>query len=184
MMELISSDPYLDPYRESIKNRISHFLDMEKRISNDGNLKDFASAHFFYGLHISRDKAVFREWAPNAQEFYLIGDFNGWKESEEYRFRRINEKGDWELKVDKSILSHKTLYKYYLKWPGGEVERLSPYARRIVQDEDNHIFSAQIWNPEKKYRWKFPSAVNNEDSEKPLLIYEAHVGMGSENYEV
>ncbi len=183
MQELISSDPYLDPYREDIKKRVRHFTAAEKRISPDGDLKGFASAHLYYGLHRIRDKAVFREWAPNAEEFFLVGDFSGWKQSEEYRFRRVNEKGDWELKVDKSLLPHRTLYKYYLKWPGGEGERISPYARRIVQDENNHIFTAQVWDPEKKYRWKSPYIRDNTE-EKPLLIYEVHVGMGSENYEV
>ena len=183
MLDLISSDPYLNPYGEFIKKRIDHFEETEKRIAPDGDLKSFASAHFFYGFHKKGDKVVFREWAPNAEEFYLVGDFNGWKPADQYKFKRINEKGDWELKVDKNLLPHKSLYKYYLKWPGGEGERISPYARRIIQDKDNHVFTEQVWSPEKKYRWKAPS-VNNSAVDKPLLIYEVHVGMGSENPEV
>jgi 1,4-alpha-glucan branching enzyme len=125
-------------------------------------------------------------------EFFLTGEFSSWQCSEDFRFKKISDEGDWELKVDSSLLKHGTLYKYHLKWPGGEGERISPYAERVVQDEKNHIFTSQVWNPEKKYKWKNPSISQsvkqngNEGADAsldaPLIIYEAHIGMGTEEY--
>jgi len=42
------------------------------------------------------------------------------------------------------------------------------------------IFSAQVWNPSSAYKWKnpSPSKVNNP------LIYEAHIGMATNEYKV
>ena len=55
----------------------------------------------YYGLHKVNGKWVFREWAPNATNIYLIGDFNNWERSEDYQCRRIEDTaGDWELVLD------------------------------------------------------------------------------------
>ena len=60
--------------------------------------------HIFITEYIIREKtAVLREWAPNASEFYLIGDFSGWKISDDFSFRKINDQGDWELEVDSTV---------------------------------------------------------------------------------
>ena len=201
--DLIAADPYLEPFRSSLEYRVENFKNTEKKIAPEGDLSGFAEAHLYYGIHNKGKTAVLREWAPNASEFYLIGDFSGWKISDDFSFRKINDQGDWELEVDSTVLKHGTLYKYYLKWPGGEGERISPYAVRVIQDENSHIFTSQIWDPEKKYKWKYPSvkeegincgksknSKKTSEGEKksetgcPLIIYEAHVGMGTENYRV
>ena len=192
-LELIAADPYLESHKSSIEYRISSFQATEKRIASDGNLSAFAAAHLYYGLHRKGKKTVIREWAPNAGEIYLIGDFSEWMAQQDFRFSRVNDSGDWEIIVDSSLLPHETLYKYFIKWPGGMGDRISPYARRVVQDPDTHIFSAQVWEPYNKYRWKNPSVKSKKSSlsgdlkyheENPLIIYEAHIGMGTEKYEV
>ena len=57
------------------------------------------------------------------------------------------------------FLKHGTLYKYYLKWPGGEGERISPYAVRVIQDEKQSISLLRRYGirKKKKYKWKYPS---------------------------
>ena len=62
------------------------------------SLADFASGHEYFGLHFQKDKWVFREWAPNATAIYLIGDFSGWAEKEEFALKKINN-GVWEIKL-------------------------------------------------------------------------------------
>jgi 1,4-alpha-glucan branching enzyme len=71
------------------------------------------------------------------------------------------------------------LYKLLVRWRGGQGERLPSHCRRVVQDEATHIFSAQVWNP-APYAWRhpLPRAV------RAPLIYEAHVGMATEEYRV
>ena len=51
----------------------------------------------------------------------------------------------------------------------------------MVQDEQTKIFSAQVWAPEKPYKFKkktFKPATN------PLLIYECHIGMAQQEEKV
>ena len=46
----------------------------------------------------------------------------------------------------------------------------------MVQDGETKIFAAQVWNPSSPYQWRFP----NPKRPKHPLIYEAHIGMSSE----
>ncbi len=181
-IELVESDPYLEPYLESVRIRIADYKKIREKILSDNSLYSFASAHLYYGIHKENGKTVVRDWAPNAESLYLLSEVSGWKQDEKFRFRRINSYGDWELVLDKDVLTHGSLYKYYIVWPGGEGERLPPYARRVVQDKKTNIFSAQMWQPDKGYRWSFPSPVSGKDD--PPVIYEAHIGMASEKGEV
>ena len=97
---------------------------------------------------------MFREWAPNATDIYLVGDFNDWQETEKYRCKRIEGTGNWELKLKEKDLKHGQLYKMKVHWNGGEGERIPAWCRRVVQDDQTKIFSAQVWNPEQPYVWK------------------------------
>ena len=50
-----------------------------------GNLSEFADGDLYFGLHRQDDGSwVLREWAPNATDIYVVGDFNGWKESAKF----------------------------------------------------------------------------------------------------
>ena len=175
---LVKNDPYLEPYEEAIKGRHDHALWKLSQLTNGGktSLTDFANGHNYYGLHKLSRGWVFREWAPNATDIYLIGDFNGWQETERYRAKRIEGTGNWELKLSEKAMKHGDLYKMKVHWQGGEGERIPAWAQRVVQDDNTKIFSAQVWNPEP-YVWKkktFKPKVN------PLLIYECHIGMAED----
>ena len=83
---IIESDPWLEPYSAAIEGRHQHALDKELELTGGkGTLSDFATGYLYFGLHRTRRGWVFREWAPNAKEIYLIGDFNDWKEHGDYR---------------------------------------------------------------------------------------------------
>ena len=55
-------------------------------------LADFASGHEYFGLHFQDNEWVFREWAPNADRIFLIGDMTGWQENEAFAFTRAFER--------------------------------------------------------------------------------------------
>ena len=120
---------------------------------------------------------MFREWAPNATDIYLIGDFSGWEEQERFRLTRINDAGDWELHIPSGMISHGQHYKMRVKWNGGQGDRIPAWCRRVVQDNSSKIFSAQVWDPEREYEFKHKDFKPKQD---PLLIYECHVGMAQE----
>jgi 1,4-alpha-glucan branching enzyme len=176
-LSLIENDPWLEPYRKAIEGRYNYFLRKEKELTQNGqiSLSDFASGYLYFGLHADKDGWTFREWAPGATAIYLVGDFNGWQEREEYRLNPL-ENGVYELHLPFSALHHEDLYKLKVHWEGGAGERIPAWTRRVVQDNQTHIFSAQVWYPENPYRFKIKSFVPNVS---PLLIYECHIGMAS-----
>ena len=176
---LVKNDSWLEPYEDAIRGRHDHAVWKINQFTKNGKktLGDFATGYLYYGLHKQAKGWVFREWAPNATEIYLIGDFNDWQENEKYKCTRIEGTGNWELKLSEKALKHGQLYKMKVKWNGGEGERIPAWCRRVVQDEQTKIFSAQVWNPETPYVWKKKKFKPNT---APLLIYECHVGMGQD----
>ena len=176
---LIAHDEWLAPYEDAIRGRHEHAVWKINQLTQNGKrtLSDFASGHLYYGLHKQKRGWVFREWAPNALAIYLIGDFNNWQEDEAYKLKHIPGTGNWELEIPAGKIKHGDLYKMKVHWRGGEGERIPAWAQRVVQDENTKIFSAQVWNPRKKFTWhdaKF------KPTTAPLLIYECHVGMSQD----
>lgn len=180
---LLVSDPWLEPYAAAIEGRHQHAMDKELELTGGKTtLADFASGYLYFGLHRTKKTWVFREWAPNAKEIFLIGDFNGWKESPSYRLKRVKRSnGVWEIELPATAMKHGDLYKLKIHWEGGEGERIPAYANRVVQDEQTKIFSAQVWAPGKPYTFKKKVFRAKTD---PLMIYECHVGMAAEEEKV
>jgi len=175
---IVAHDNYLEPYEGAIRGRHDHAVWKIGQLTQNGkqSLSDFASGYDYYGLHKVRGGWVFREWAPNATDIYLVGDFNDWKEKEDYRCKRVKGTGNWELKLPTKAMKHGDLFKMHVKWNGGEGERIPAWATRVVQDDKTKIFSAQVWAP-KKYHWKEDKFIPSRD---PLLIYECHIGMAQD----
>lgn len=175
-MKIIDNDPWLKPYEEAIVGRHMHAVEKEKELVGKNTLKSFASGHEYFGLHKTPMGWVFREWAPNATEIYLIGDFNNWTETKEFRLKS-KKNGVWELKVKENKIQHGQLYKMLVRWNGGEGQRLPAWVTRVVQDEQTKIFSAQVWEPKDKYKFKHTSFKHKSG---PLFIYECHIGMAQD----
>ena len=185
MLGIIKTDGYLEPYSEIIEKRYRDYISVKKRITGNKPLSEFACGHLFYGVHKKGKKIIIREWAPNAAEIYLISGLSNWKPSPDYKFKKISVTGDWEFTCSNNLIQDKMLYKLYIKWQGGEGERLPSYVKRVVQDDVTKIFSAQMWFPQKKYKWRNSVPLSPKDnSPKPLLIYEAHIGMAQEEGKV
>lgn len=169
-------DSWLKPYQEIIIRRSNNIKWRKDSLAGrGGRLYDSINNHLYYMLHNDGKDWLFREYAPNATKVYLIGDFNGWKISQEYALQPLGN-GNWELKVPLDRVHHGDLYKWYIEWPGGAGERIPTYANRCVQDDHTKIFSAQVWSPATPYKWKrkWGPKVTNP------FIYETHIGMATE----
>ncbi len=179
--KIVENDPWLNPFSEIIQARAGNVDKKEKNLLSPGqDLNDFATGYLFYGLHRFPDKWIFREWAPNATALYLIGDFSQWKEVETYKLSR-KEDGNWGIELAPDLLSHMDLYKLSVHWDGGQGERIPAWVRRVVQDENTKLFNAQVWSPDNSFQWK----VNDFNPRfKYPFIYEAHIGMGTEEENV
>ncbi len=177
-LKILKDDVYLKPFELAIMGRHDYAIQKEQELLGKDNkcLSDFASGYLYFGVHKIKRSWVFREWAPNATELYLIGDFNGWKKDVKFKFDR-KDNGIWELKVNEKTLKHGDLYKFIIVWNGGEGERIPAWARYVVQDSVTHIFSAKLWMPENPYKFKIRKF---RPTVSPLKIYECHIGMATE----
>lgn len=179
---IVRHDPYLQPYAAVIARRIESAAQTELRLTGGRMaLADFAAGHEYFGLHFQGREWILREWAPQADRLALIGPFTDWREKSDYAFAPVGQAGVWELRLPAGKLRHGDLYRLHLHWPGGEGDRIPAWCRRVVQDNATKIFNAQVWKPEKKYRWKNK---NYRRPERAPLVYEAHVGMAQEEGKV
>jgi 1,4-alpha-glucan branching enzyme len=180
LMRLTDYDPWLAPYTLNIEKRRSIYESQrEAVVSKWGSLKDFASGYNFFGLHSNGNGWIFREWAPNASEIYLVGEFSGWEAKRDYQLER-QDGGIWVISLPDDVLKHGDYYKLYMLWEGGAGMRIPAYAQRTVQDPSTLLFSAQVWEPEP-YKWG--DADFKVSGEAPM-IYEAHTGMAQEEEKV
>jgi 1,4-alpha-glucan branching enzyme len=180
--QLLKQDPLLRPYQSILRRRLLKIAQTEKHLTKDGmSLEDFASGHEFYGLHRTGDGWVFREWAPNATAVYFIGDMTGWQEHRDFLMKRINDNGDWELRLPLEAVHHENFYRLKVHWADGEGDRIPVYARRVVQNEKTLIFNAQVWRPDAPYQWEYSASF---DTVEPLFIYEVHVGMAQQEEKI
>ncbi len=182
LIHLLRSDSYLAPFSDQILHRLENIEETEHRLTRGKmSLSEFASGHEYFGLHFQKGEWVFREWAPNATAIYLIGDMSKWQESREFELEKINDNGDWEIRLTADKLKHGDLYRLRIHWAGGKGDRIPSYARRVVQDPKTLIFNAQVWSPPQPYCWKKP---NFKRPEEPPFIYEAHIGMALEEEKI
>ncbi|NMA74745.1 MAG: 1,4-alpha-glucan-branching enzyme [Bacteroidales bacterium] len=184
-LKLIKNDSWLKPFEAAIVGRHQEVLKKESELTQDGkfSLSDFSTGYLYFGLHKTPDGWVFREWAPNATEIHLIGDFSDWKKQEDFKLKR-DKNGIWEIQLKPDSLKHGDLYKLIVSWNGGEGERIPAWATRVVQDENTHIFNAQVWSPSEKDRYEIKNTSFKVDKNEPLLIYECHIGMAQQEEKV
>ena len=182
MLKIIKNDPWLEPHSSAIEGRHNYYLKRLSNITNNGEitLSDFSTGYLYFGLHKTNEGWIFREWAPNATEIFLVGTFNNWQKLEAYRLQR-EENGVWEVRLPINRIHHEDLYKMHVSWEGGSGERIPAWCRRVVQDHTTKIFSAQVWEPEHKFQFKH---TNYKADTSPLLIYETHVGMSTQEERV
>lgn len=65
---------------------------------SEGGLLNVARSYNSYGLHInSKKELVYKEWAPEAHNLTLFGDFNNWNRNQYYAHK--NEYGQWTLTI-------------------------------------------------------------------------------------
>ncbi len=182
LQSILDSDPFLRPYEKILQHRINKIREKEIELTcGEMSLADFASGHEYFGLHFRDNEWIFREWAPNADKIYLIGNMTDWLEKKAFSLERIDEDGVWEIRLPAATLEHGDLYRLRIYWHGGEGDRIPAYARRVVQDPVTLIFNAQAWHPSSPYRWKHPDFRCSSDS---LFIYEVHVGMAQEEEKI
>lgn len=180
---VIQLDPWLAPFSDALKRRYSKAQDWIKRINDtEGGFEKFSKGTDIFGFNVDENNNVtYREWAPNAEQAYLVGDFNGW--NYESHPMKKNEYGVFEIVVPakgkEKAIPHNSKVKISLVLPGGSrVDRLPAWIKYVTQDLSvSPAYDARFWNPEpsEKYSFKHPRPRKPES----IRIYEAHVGISS-----
>ena len=178
--EILDIDPWIKDYENDINLRMNEYEKKKDQIlSGAQNLSDFANAHHYYGFHKVKTGWIYREWAPNADSLYLIGDFNDW-DRHSHPMKKINDE-DFEIFI-KGIrtIPHGSRLKVLVEVNGTISDRIPLYATRVERNENND-FAMIMQNPRRKFKWTDEEFKTKKDD---LLIYEAHIGMAGEEGKV
>lgn len=176
-MELFSKkDAWLEPHNQQIIDLNNYITHKSDQILSGKSIEDFSLGHLFFGLHKTDTGWIFREWAPNATKITMLTERGDWQEDEQ--LTRLDN-GVWEIKLPASALKQGDKYKLHVYWKDGDGFRLPSYANYVVQEENNN-FNAVAWK--SNYSWQHKTPKFNKD--QPLFIYEAHVGMSSDQPKV
>lgn len=128
-------------------------------------------AYRFLGAQVQGDgSVVFRTFAPNAARISVIGDFNGWQDSE---MHKIYDGNFWELTVPQVEVGSR--YKFRITSRTGQtIDHCDPYGfgsekrpntASVVHTLDAYTFHDQQWMDSR-----------GDVYQKPLNIYEVHLG--------
>ena len=184
ILPIIQEDPWLQPYIYDVQGRLDRFKKAIQQIEmRSTSLLDFCTAHNYYGIHFNAEKNgwFYREWAPNASQLSLTGDFNQWDRASHPL--KKNENGDWEIFLPyedyKTSFVHESKVKVNIQSSKGSMDRIPAYIRKVIQDPTTYDFAGQIWMPEKAFVWTDQHFDPAENLNQPI-IYECHVGMARE----
>lgn len=157
------------------------FLDQDEiYLFNRGELY---RSYFKFGAHIIERDGIqgthFAVWAPNALHVCLVGEFNNWC-STNSSMVEIGSSGVWTLFVPEVLQGQ--LYKYEIQTKDGRVflksdpyaffSELRPATASIIFSLEGFNWQDQVWMEQRK---------GFNVLEKPLLIYEVHLGSWRRN---
>ncbi|KAK5096289.1 alpha-1,4-glucan branching enzyme [Exophiala xenobiotica] len=185
---IIDMDPYLEEFREPLKHRFAKAQKWIKDIDQyEGGLEKFSRGYEKLGFTFSDNGDImYREWAPNAEQAFLIGEFNNWNRDSHPMTK--DQFGVFELHLPARdgvpAISHNTKLKISMVIPGGErIERIPAWITRVTQDLNvSPVYDAVLWNPLKHERYVFKHP--RPPRPQSLRVYEAHVGISSPELKV
>ncbi len=174
--KILETDPYLKPYASDIELRMREYERKRKQLLPDGETpENFANAHRYFGFHRENGGWYYREWAPGAEEMYLTGDFNAW-DRHSCKLERL-ENGVFQVFLPGvDALKDGQRVCAIVVHQGKELDRIPLFAHRVVQDPKTTGWDAVIHAPKEAFAWTDDGFV----PQKPLFIYECHIGMAQE----
>ncbi len=154
--------PVAGSYKQAIEGRHNRAVEKISELTGGtGNLSDFADGYLYFGLHKENGHWVFREWAPNANAIYLIGNFSNWKERPEYRLLAIG-RGVWEIKLPLDTLHHLDFYKLSVHWPEDKENAFRLGPRESCKTRNIYLLGTNLGS-RKAFRF-FKKAVSPQTS--------------------
>ncbi len=188
---IVQWDPLLAIFKPQLRKRHAYYRQAVARFDPMGGLLgEISQGHRYFGFNrgelYGKPGVWYREWAPAALQLRLIGDFNDW---DRFGHPLVRDRfGVWSLFLPDSQFGSKLVHGSLLKVhvvsdDSTTMDRIPAYIRRVVQETRAGMqFIAQYWNPPQEYQWKHPAP--KPPAKEGLRIYEAHIGMASEEGKV
>ncbi len=178
--KILEIDPYLKNFEQDINLRMNNYKRKRNELLGEaGSIIDFANGHNFFGFHRTKTGWVYREWAPAAEEMFLTGDFNDWNTTDCPMKKLDNGVFEVKLKGAKALQVGQKVQAIVVH-NGQQLRRIPTYATRVVQDPVTYMWCAEIEDKVKKFAW------TDEVFTTPTtpFIYECHIGMAQDKYDV
>ena len=191
---VVAGDEYLEPFVDELGSWHDSYAKTRSLLVGSGeedSLVAFGGGYTSYGLVREGGGWVYREWAPGAAGLALVGDFNGWDESAHAGVK--DGYGVWEVRVEEGVLSAGDVVKTAVLvgeqgvygTPGTWVHRIPAWAQRVEEEGASGKFHGVVVDDsDESYEWNHPGPVEGPGQDDPLIIYEAHVGIASEDASV
>ncbi|KAL0253960.1 1,4-alpha-glucan-branching enzyme [Cryptococcus tetragattii IND107] len=187
---VLKIDPWLEPFSGALRERYAAYQKQRAIIEeHEGGLAEFSKGYKSMGFQVDKNGGVrYREWAPNATEARLIGEFNNWSHTANPMTK--SSFGVWECYVPPVTpgvcpIPHDSMVKISMTIPGGQsIDRIPTWITRVTQDLNiSPVYDGRFWNPPKNQQYQFKHGHSTRPVEG-LKIYEAHVGISSPNMRV
>ncbi len=133
-------------------------------------------AYDYLGVHLENGRYVFRVWAPNAEQVFVSGDFNGWDTS--MPMVRKSAGGIYEAYDVNGIVKSGDRYKFRIMYQGRDFMKSDPYAfecelppntASVVPDTEKYVWRDGGWR-------RYARRIRNKVYERPMNVYELHLG--------
>ncbi|PHH76088.1 hypothetical protein CDD82_4136 [Ophiocordyceps australis] len=180
---VIQLDSWLSPFSDVLKRRFSRTQQLLDNINlTEGGIDKFSKGGELFGFNVNNNnEIVYREWAPNAKEAFLVGEFNDWNRDSHPMHK--DSDGVFQITIppkdDQPAIPHNSKVKISLLLPNGErVERIPAWIHYVTQDLNvSPVYEGRLWNPPQSERYRF----KNERPQRPesARVYEAHVGIST-----
>ncbi len=173
-------DPLLKLYKDDINLRMDSYKQKRNELlTKTSTLSDFANGYNYFGIHRTEKGWIYREWAPAAEALFFTGDFANW-DTFAYPMTPLGN-GVYEVYIDGvDTLKCGDKVQLILIHEGQMLRRVPLYATYVVQDPVTNLWCAQIDDTLSSFEW-------TDSDFKPCktpFIYECHIGMSGESYEV
>ncbi|KAK9461441.1 glycoside hydrolase superfamily [Lipomyces oligophaga] len=180
---ILELDPWLEPFKADLVARHNRAQKSIKDFEDkEGGIVRFSEGYKYFGFNVlDNNDIIYREWAPNAERMFLIGEFNNWDRTSHEM--KKNQYGVFEISLPaingNPSIAHNTKIKITLLLPTGVyVDRIPAWITRVTQDLSvSPTYESVFWNA-PKYEWKYDSPRANYHPAS-ARIYEAHVGIST-----
>lgn len=128
-------------------------------------------AYEYLGAHLDKNGTTFRTYAPNAVKVFVIGEWNGWEETQE--MLPVIDGNFYEATCPEA--KEGMLYKYRIyRYDGNFIDHCDPYGYGMELRPNNASYIRDLG----KYKFGDKKWIKSRGniSEKPMNIYELHLG--------